>query len=150
MHSPRWQKALDVTHGTSTPRSERDQNALRTDPSDHIYHGSSYCHIVNFWGYNRLSDISKRCETMRIIWDLSCHGGRLKKFAKTAATARIAAKCPLCGQPDSQRHWMLLCPDPASVRLRQACTSLMESTIQDYMEGNPLPPPLRSASTWQQ
>ena len=114
---------------------ERDQRALRTDPSDHIYHGSSYCHIVNFWGYNRLSDISKRSGTMRIIWDWSCHGGRLKRFAKTAEAKAVASKCPLCGQPDSQRHWILLCPDPASVRLRQACISKMESTVQTYMEG---------------
>jgi hypothetical protein len=72
---------------------------------------------------------------MRIIWDWNCHGGRLKRFAKTEAAAAMAEKCPLCGQPDSQRHWILQCPDSASIRLRLKCKALMDSTIQAYMDG---------------
>ena len=114
---------------------ERDQNAMRTDPADHVYHQSSNCHIANIWGYNRLSDISKRSGPMRIIWDWNCHGGRLTRFYTDAAKATTASKCPLCGQPDSQRHWILRCPDPASARLRVQCTQKMEATLHDYMEG---------------
>ena len=54
---------------------ERDLNAIRTDPADHIHHNSFYWNVVDFPGYSRLSDISKRSGPMRIIWDWTCHGG---------------------------------------------------------------------------
>ena len=77
----------------------------------------------------------KRGCPIRIIWDWTCHGGRLKRFAKTTEAVAVASKCPLWDQLDLQRHWILQFRDPVSVRLRQACQTLIASTIHDYMEG---------------
>ena len=84
--------------------------------------------IPMFWRETGLRSIGHRSLPVRIIWDWNCHGGRLRKFAPNVSDAEVAGQCPICRGRDSQRHWIMDCTHPGSLRLRRACTQ----AINDY------------------
>jgi len=99
--------------------TQRDFRASRLTEDSQLFKGCSSRCVPLFWKAPRLSDVVRLGSISRMVWDWHCHGGRLRRFASTPPASAIAAKCPLCGDEDSQRHWMFVCPDPASQRLRE-------------------------------
>ena len=64
--------------------------------------------------------IKAAAQNIRVFWDKSWHGGNQAKGANTPEDQQITAQCPLCHQPDSQRHWLLECQEPAVAAARRS------------------------------
>ena len=114
--------------------THRDQSSGRLTQETQIYYNMSLKAIPLFWRNNGIRSISIRSLPVRIIWDSNCHGGRLSKFASNIGEAVIAGQCPICRGRDSQRHWLMDCPNPGSIRLRRACTQVINGFFSDFGE----------------
>ena len=64
--------------------------------------------IEHVWHPNKLS-LSKRASTHRIVYDKGWHGGNRAKSPSPDGDDGSWGACGLCGEPDSQDHWIRLC-----------------------------------------
>jgi hypothetical protein len=62
----------------------------------------------------------------RLVWDKHLHGGNLHKNADPELHPH---PCPLCGNPDSLRHWTLECTHPDILSLRTQLMTAIRRTI---------------------
>ena len=81
------------------------------------------------WGLMKLS-MGSRARAIRFTDDRhQQHAVEAAKFAKSVEEWKALSLCPLCGQaPESQDHWIRVCPHPAQITIRardyQTLTSL--------------------------
>ena len=59
--------------------------------------------------------LGERARRVRIIWDQGWHGGNI---AKGNPTDLELTKCVLCGEMDSERHWLVECVHPECMKVR--------------------------------
>ena len=59
--------------------------------------------------------LGERARRVRIIWDQGWHGGNI---AKGDPTDLELTRCVLCGELDSERHWLVECRHPECVGIR--------------------------------
>ena len=59
--------------------------------------------------------LGERARRVRIIWNQGWHGGNI---AKGNPTDLELTKCVLCGEGDSERHWLVECAHPECVNIR--------------------------------
>ena len=65
--------------------------------------------IADVWHPSNLS-LSKRASVHRLVYDKGHHGGNRAKITTPAELEEAAwVGCGLCGQPDSQHHWIRQC-----------------------------------------
>jgi len=64
--------------------------------------------IEYVWHPNKLS-LSKRASTHRIFYDKGWHGGSRAKPPSPDGDDDTWEACDLCGEPDSQDHWIRSC-----------------------------------------
>ena len=84
---------------------ERDSDR-REAKEDDLYFGSPLAYTASVWNSNS-SRITKRAAHCRIYLDKGMHGRNLLKTAKTIEQVDFLGMCPLCKQPDSQKHWLM-------------------------------------------
>jgi hypothetical protein len=74
--------------------------------------------------------LKSKAYSYRLIYDKGWHGGnRSKANTPDALTREEWIACGLCGQPDSQHHWIRECQHPPTVVVRQAA----ERQVQDLL-----------------
>jgi hypothetical protein len=64
--------------------------------------------IEHVWHPNKLS-LSMRASTHRIVYDKGWHGGNRAKSPSPDGDDGTWGACGLCGEPDSQAHWIRSC-----------------------------------------
>jgi hypothetical protein len=67
----------------------------------------------------------------KVIWDKGWHGGNKAKGDCTEEDA----KCVMCGEVDSQRHWMIECEHAACISLKKAGRCRMEELVNEIGPG---------------
>ena len=106
---------------------ERDSDR-RAAGEDNLYFGSPLAYTAKVWklGSHRVRKCASAC---RIYLDEGMHGRNISKTAKTQEQADILGLCPLCKQPDSQRHWLIECRYSGSVNIRDRTSAELQETI---------------------
>ena len=70
---------------------------------------------------------------VRIIYDKGYHGGNRAKDSKLSDEERsLARRCILCGQDDSQDHWLHFCTHSTLASLRQTILIELNSKVTAY------------------
>ena len=86
------------------------RDAYRIDRGDGIKWQQAHMGLVDdVWHLNRLS-LTKRATIHRLLYDKGHHGGNRAKTTKPAEIEEaVWIGCGLCGEPDSQHHWIRQC-----------------------------------------
>ena len=99
--------------------TERDEYRKKRQVDPIWISNSSMIHAAEIYGL-RSSTASLASTKTRIIYDKGFHGGNRAKDERLSDEDREATRaCILCGNPDSQDHWLHDCPFPACVKARE-------------------------------
>ena len=101
-------------------------------------HDSSMEHAADVYTM-RSSSASTAGTKCRIIYNKGYHGGNRAKDDSLTPEERVKAEqCLLCGQPDSQDHWLHTCPHRCLTRIRDDILAGLNRDITSYRDINPL------------
>ena len=86
------------------------RDAYRIDRGDGIKWQQAHMGLVDdVWHLNRLS-LTKRATIHRLLYDKGHHGGNRAETTKPAEIEEaVWIGCGLCGEPDSQHHYIRQC-----------------------------------------
>ena len=93
--------------------------------------------IEDVWHPNKLS-LLKRATVHRLIYDKGFHGGNRAKMKQPEDVEEEAIwiGCGLCGQPDSQHHWIRACPHDQVQAIRTQALDAATEVVQKLIYGN--------------
>ena len=145
---------VDMTTGTPMPANlSLLQHVTRNLPHQYSARREQYASLPGCgslhggWADNslrlaaavhRLPDVSlsKAARIVRLILDKHFHQGNLAKGAQDEVRGEVS-KCVLCGQQDSQDHWLLHCPNNGGDKWRQKATDALAS-IEGHYDSSPI------------
>ena len=62
------------------------------------------------------------------------HGRNLLKTARTIEQVDVLGLCPLCKQPDSQKHWLMDCCNSGSRAIRERTNTELFAALEVMSE----------------
>ena len=139
--SPLLPKGLAATVARSLASSyyrERDEYRVQGGRIATWEHDTSMEHSAEVFSMRSASAAVAGTKS-RVMYDKGYHGGnRAKNDGLTPEEKEKAGQCLLCGQPDSQDHWLHHCANKCMVRIRDDILADLNRTITSYRDINPL------------
>jgi hypothetical protein len=112
--------------------SERDEFRKQRGEDAKWVPDSSMDHAAKIYDLVKLS-FTTASSRVRIIYDKGYLGGNRAKDSKLSDEERsLARRCILCGQDDSQDHWLHFCTHSTLASLRQTILTELNSKITAY------------------
>ena len=131
--------AATVAHSLATSyHRERDEYRVAGGRLPMWEHNSSMEHAAEVYTM-RSASISVAGTKCRIIYNKGYHGGnRAKDESLSPEEKSKAEQCLLCGQPDSQDHWLHTCPHKCLAQIREDILAGLNRDITTYRDITPL------------